>query len=141
MFVGMTRAKEELYLTHARGIREFRGQDNYPIASKFLDELPSEVMERVDRSGLAATAADRFRTGGSEASLSGWSDAGIDVPLPSRPRGDDPYAIGSVVRHATYGDGKVVGYSGFGATRAIKVRFKTAGERTFRLSHVQLVVP
>jgi DNA helicase-2/ATP-dependent DNA helicase PcrA len=140
MFVGMTRAKEELYLTHARGIREFRGQDNYPIPSRFLDELPPEVLDRIDRSGLAATAADRFR-GGSDASLQGWSDAGIDVPLPARPRPEDPYPIGSTVRHASYGDGKVVGYSGFGATRAIKVRFRTAGERTFRLSHVQLVVP
>jgi DNA helicase-2/ATP-dependent DNA helicase PcrA len=140
MFVGMTRAKEELYLTHARGIREFRGQDNYPIPSRFLDELPPEVLERVDRSGLAATAADRFR-GGTDAARQGWSDAGIDIPLPSRPRLDDPYAVGSAVRHATYGDGTVVGYSGFGATRAIKVRFRTAGERTFRLSHVQLVVP
>ena len=45
------------------------------------------------------------------------------------------------MRHASYGEGRVVGYSGFGATRAVKVRFRTAGERTFRLSHAQLIVP
>jgi DNA helicase-2/ATP-dependent DNA helicase PcrA len=137
MFVGMTRAKEELYLTHARSIREFRGQDTYPIPSKFLDELPSDVLDRVDRTGLSATSADRFR-GGSDAARSAWSDAGIDIPIAPKPRMEDPYRIGSKVRHKSYGEGTVFGYTGFGATRSIKIRFRTAGERTFRLSHVEL---
>src|SRR5262249_18777798 len=37
-FVGMTRAKQELYLTHAR-MREFRGQTMYAVPSMFLEEL------------------------------------------------------------------------------------------------------
>lgn len=135
MFVGMTRAKEQLYLTHARGLREFRGQDTYPIPSRFLDELPPEVVERVDRSGMPHP----YR-GGGPAALAGWKDAGIDVPLPPKPRFEEPYPPGSMVRHATYGVGKVLGFTGFGATRAVKIRFNTAGEKTFRLSHVQIEV-
>src|SRR5262249_50150620 len=49
-FVGMTRAKEELYLCHAR-LREFRGQTLYAVPSMFLDELPPEGVEH---SSLAA---------------------------------------------------------------------------------------
>src|SRR5262249_51194972 len=40
-FVGMTRAKEELCLCHAR-LREFRGQALYAVPSMFLDELPRD---------------------------------------------------------------------------------------------------
>src|SRR5205823_9536741 len=47
-FVGMTRAKEELYISHAR-LREFRGQALYAVPSMFLDELPEDAVERVDR--------------------------------------------------------------------------------------------
>ena len=43
-FVGMTRAKEELYLCHAR-LREFRGQTLYAVPSMFLDELPKEGVQ------------------------------------------------------------------------------------------------
>ena len=45
-FVGMTRAKEELYLCHA-GLREFRGMARYAIASQFLSQLPAEGIERI----------------------------------------------------------------------------------------------
>jgi DNA helicase-2/ATP-dependent DNA helicase PcrA len=139
LFVGMTRAKEELYLTHARGLREFRGQNNYPIASRFLDEVPTEVLDRIDSSGVSASPAQQFRRGG-EAARQGWNDAGIDIPLAPRPRFEDPIPIGSMVRHEQYGVGRILGYTGFGATRAVKIRFQTAGERSFRISHVQLEV-
>jgi DNA helicase-2/ATP-dependent DNA helicase PcrA len=42
-FVGMTRAMEELYLSHSR-LREFRGNTLYAVPSMFLEELPR--MER-----------------------------------------------------------------------------------------------
>jgi DNA helicase-2/ATP-dependent DNA helicase PcrA len=139
MFVGMTRAMEELYLTNARGVREFRGQDSYPVPSKFLDELPPDVLERVDTSGQSGGAINAFRSGGAS-SLQGWSEAGIEIPLAPRPRMDDPFPMGSLVRHEQYGVGRVLGFTGFGATRSVKIRFQTAGERTFRLSHVTLEV-
>src|SRR6185436_12647854 len=41
-FVGMTRAKEELYLSQSR-IRMFRGQEIHTIPSMFLEELPEGV--------------------------------------------------------------------------------------------------
>ncbi len=58
-FVGMTRAKEELYLTHARS-REFRGQTVYPVESMFFRELPEEAIEHIDLS----SGQTRFRRKG-----------------------------------------------------------------------------
>src|SRR5947209_7306734 len=77
-FVGMTRAKEELYLCHAR-LREFRGQTLYAVPSMFLDELPTEGIENLDLSASAAGTAraiDEWRSG-SKAAEQGWHDAGI----------------------------------------------------------------
>jgi DNA helicase-2/ATP-dependent DNA helicase PcrA len=140
-FVGMTRAKEELYLCHAR-LREFRGQTLYAVPSMFLNELPPHAVEAIDLSSTGKSAIDVFRGGGGPAARQGWEDAGVEIPLPlpPRPRGDEPYAPGTVVRHATYGEGQVTRLEGFGATRTVKVRFPTAGEQTFRVAHVKLEV-
>ncbi len=74
----MTRAKEELYLCHAR-LREFRGQTLYAVPSMFLDELPAEGVETIDLSasgGGSAAAMEEWR-GGSKAAAQGWADAGV----------------------------------------------------------------
>src|SRR5262249_19112359 len=60
-FVGMTRAKEELYLTHAR-LREFRGNTLYVVPSMFLGELPEDIAYH-DLSPAGQSAADQWRSG------------------------------------------------------------------------------
>src|SRR5262249_24229815 len=136
-FVGMTRAKEELYLTHAR-LRAFRGSELYAIPSMFLDELPADAVQTVDLSASAAgslAAMTQWRSGGTAAD-DGWIDAGVkptrkpETPPASHMTGRN-YAEGMVVKHAKYGRGKITEVSGSGATRRIKVRFSTQGVVTF----------
>src|SRR5262249_1187973 len=78
MFVGMTRAKEELYLSHAR-LRAFRGSELYAIPSMFFDELPAEGVQTLDLSASAAgsLAAMTAWRGGGQAAEPGWREAGI----------------------------------------------------------------
>ena len=54
------------------------------------------------------------------------------APAPREP-GDTSPGRGDVVRHDKYGEGQVLEVSGWGAMRKIKIRFRTAGERTFFL--------
>ncbi|MCC6417656.1 MAG: UvrD-helicase domain-containing protein [Gemmataceae bacterium] len=141
-FVGMTRAKEELYLCHAR-MREFRGQTLYAVPSMFLDELPPEGVERIDLAGRpmsASLGSDFWRSGGS-AAASGWADAGVT------PRGqdggagkDDDYREGMLVQHATYGLGRITGVHGAGAMQTVKIRFQVGGERSFRTNVAKLTI-
>src|SRR5205085_12660159 len=86
-FVGMTRAKEELYLCHAR-LREFRGNTMYAVPSMFLDELPPTMVQSLDLSSSGGQAAlERWRGGGGPQALQGWTDAGLPgIPLPVPPR-------------------------------------------------------
>lgn len=145
-FVGMTRAKEELFLTMAK-TREFRGQTIYTIPSMFLEELPPEV-EQQDLSTMSygGRGADQWRSGGGHADA-GWHDAGVTPrrKIENFPYGGPPskaagtYAEGMMVRHDTYGTGRVTEVSGYGALRKIKVRFAT-GERAFIADMAKLEV-
>jgi DNA helicase-2/ATP-dependent DNA helicase PcrA len=148
-FVGITRAKEELYLSHAR-LREFRGQTLYAVPSMFLDELGEEGMEAVDLSASAGgsmRAMDEWRSG-SRAADQGWVDAGVkprstETPqMPSSPTKDTSqgFAEGMVVRHDSYGVGRITEVSGYGAMRKLKIRFKSAGERTFLADKAKLAI-
>jgi len=144
-FVGITRAKEELYLCHAR-VREFRGQSLYAVPSMFFDELPEESTEAVDLSstGTGWQALDKWRDGG-PAAEPGWTDAGVVARTkratePALPQNENGFAEGMVVRHDTYGTGRVTQLSGYGPQRKIKVRFSSAGERTFMASKAKLAI-
>jgi DNA helicase-2/ATP-dependent DNA helicase PcrA len=143
-FVGMTRAKEELYLCRAR-LREFRGNTFDTIASMFLDELPLDAIQSIDFSGAGQSALDHWRDGG-PAARQGWTDAGVrPKPLPIPPRAADSgdgrgFVEGMLVRHGSYGMGRIVEVSGQGALRRVKIRFATAGERTFIADKVTLEI-
>jgi DNA helicase-2/ATP-dependent DNA helicase PcrA len=143
-FVGMTRAKEELYLCHAR-LRDFRGNTFNTVPSMFFNELPEEAIEAIDHSGGSPSAIEHWRSGGSAAEQ-GWTDAGLrprPAPIPPRtPEGDGgrAFVAGMLVHHANYGNGRIVEVSGQGALRRVKVRFATAGERTFIADKVKLEI-
>jgi DNA helicase-2/ATP-dependent DNA helicase PcrA len=144
-FVGMTRAKEELYLCHAR-MRDFRGNTLYTVPSMFLEELPEEAIQAIDQSGETHAAIEHWRGGGA-AAQQGWTDAGVRPkpdPIPPRvPEGAGEgraFVAGMLVHHATYGNGRIVEVSGQGALRRVKIRFATAGERTFIADKVTLEI-
>ncbi len=142
-FVGMTRAMEELYLSHSR-LREFRGNTLYAVPSMFLEELPKSVQTTDLSAGAAGTvAAIEHWRGGAAAAEQGWNDAGVRPrPAPIAPKpGDLPgYTEGTLVRHAQYGMGRIVEVSGYGSMRKVKIRFQTAGERSFIADKVTLEI-
>jgi DNA helicase-2/ATP-dependent DNA helicase PcrA len=146
-FVGITRAKEECYLTHAR-MREFRGNTLYAIPSGFLDELPQDATEALDLSTSAAgrqKVMDEWRSG-SPSAEPGWEDAGVrpkekTEPIPTAPSaGSDGLAVGVFVHHPHFGAGKITDLSGYGSLRRVKVRFASGGEKTLVVAHAKLTI-
>jgi DNA helicase-2/ATP-dependent DNA helicase PcrA len=116
----------------------------YAVPSMFLDELPRESVEQADLSSSTAAVRsvhDAWRNG-SAAAEEGWAAAGVrHHPAPIPPvSGNAAYVAGMLVRHATYGQGRVVEVSGHGAMRKVKIRFTTAGERSFIADKVKLEV-
>jgi DNA helicase II / ATP-dependent DNA helicase PcrA len=143
LFVGMTRAKKELVLSHAR-LRDFRGQTLYAIPSGFLDELPAEVVHDVQSRHAGRTPAfDAFR-GGSSHVEAAWAETGTRPANVSAMAGTAlltaDYSSGQVVQHDSYGIGQITDVSGFGALRKVKIRFISHGEKTFIADKVKLKV-
>jgi DNA helicase II / ATP-dependent DNA helicase PcrA len=117
-YVGMTRAKEYLTLTHASS-RSLWGSRAYNLPSRFLDELPQDEVAR-----------ERLRPGS-------WSSYGAPVASAIQPRDDVPaLSTGDSVRHGTLGEGVVVGMEPGGV---VTVRFADDGaERKLMLEYAPL---
>ena len=115
-YVGMTRAMERLTLTHTMS-RSLFGRRSYNLASRFLDELPSEV-ER-----------ERLRP-------SSWS--GYGSPPSAAPRGTSELVVstGDTVRHASLGEGVVTAIEPGGV---VTIRFAEDGtERRLMIEYAPL---
>ncbi len=139
-FVGMTRAKEELYLCHGR-MREYRGQILYAIPSLFLEELPPDVERNdVSSSRQRVSIADQWRQSSSSASKPGWEDAGVDTPQLGQSTAAGPYKVGMLVKHENYGKGRIIEISGQGVLRKMKIRFASKGVVPFIVKYAKLEI-
>ncbi|OLF04982.1 ATP-dependent DNA helicase PcrA [Actinophytocola xinjiangensis] len=132
-YVGITRAQRRLYLSRAI-VRSAWGQPMTNPPSRFLDEIPAELIEwrrvQPERSAPSAptwgsrrSEAVRARGGGSQGGFGparGWKD----MPALS-------LAVGDRVNHDKYGLGTVVGTDGAGPRATATIDFGTAG--TIRL--------
>ena len=116
-YVGMTRAKERLTLTHAMR-RNLYGRSDANLPSRFLDELPEAGVER-----------ERLRP-------TSWSSYGARVAQEVKPRDDIPdLSTGDTVRHASMGTGIVTRIEPGGI---VTVRFEDGNERRLMLEYAPL---
>jgi DNA helicase II / ATP-dependent DNA helicase PcrA len=95
-YVGITRAKRQLYLTYAR-MRSLYGGRDWNLPSRFLDEIPEELVERSGAQEPLAAATT-------------WSRGGQPQRGPREaPFEGASFSVGDDVVHASFGDGVVVG--------------------------------
>ncbi|HEX5559714.1 MAG TPA: UvrD-helicase domain-containing protein [Gaiellales bacterium] len=114
-YVGMTRAQQSLVLTHAHS-RTIFGMRGYNLPSRFLSELPADEIERERRA--PAWQAPPMPAGTRTA----------EQPVPD-------LSIGDEVRHATLGEGTVIGID----RDVVAVRFREDGsERRLMLGYAPL---
>jgi DNA helicase-2/ATP-dependent DNA helicase PcrA len=129
VFVGMTRAREELYLTYARR-RHFQGRTSYPAVSPFARELPSEAVLREDVHQVARSEfADYESQESYEDEFCLPVSRGSAEPSPS-----DQYRRGMLVDHPSYGRGTILQLEGVGESRKATIHFPTSGTKRFYLS-------
>ncbi|HET8835034.1 MAG TPA: UvrD-helicase domain-containing protein [Gemmatimonadales bacterium] len=137
-YVGLTRAKDKLYLTWARARR--RGGELRPgMPSRFLRSLPPGIVDEKRTTSLWAPAwgAGRSRRSDGQTArrsrddFEGWSDrptAGTSGTRSERaaeePSQDAPrYVKGERVRHRRFGSGTIQGLTGTGRDLKVSVAF------------------
>ncbi len=150
-FVGMTRAKQRLVLTHAT-VRTWRGMRDPTITSRFLGELPEDGIEWHGREEAA-----RFHGGYEDDSSSEWgqrrsstrSDRSEfesaeeirNVQQWTRGKGGDDasgFPVGARVRHPQFGDGEVESVTRTGRHTRVRVRFRDVGTKTLIAEYARL---
>jgi len=122
MYVGVTRARERLYLTFAWS-RTLFGSTSYSPPSRFLGEIPIEFIRALEEGDLVLA-------GDSSVSPIRAAVEGVrEIPQIS---------AGDTVRHDRWGEGVVLTVSGSGSDAEATVRFEEAGEKRLLVAYAPL---
>ena len=123
MYVAMTRARRRLYLSHTQS-RMLHGQTRYNVASRFLEEIPPELLKRLNAHVEAyvppvASASPAMRRSGAPVSVGG-------------------FRVGQNVMHQKFGSGVIVQAEGRGNDARVQVNFRNEGLKWLALEYAKL---
>jgi DNA helicase-2/ATP-dependent DNA helicase PcrA len=126
MYVALTRARRRLYLTHAQ-TRMLHGQTRYNVPSRFFEEIPDELLKRINTTKFSGFVAS-----------SGY-EAGSEARAPKVETGASGWRIGQNVVHPKFGAGVIVNAEGRGSDARVQVNFPDAGLKWLALDYAKLV--
>ncbi len=129
MYVAVTRARQRLYISHAQS-RMLHGQVRYGIPSRFLDEIPDELLKHLNSKPVA-------KSGSSNRDYSELP-AMMSKQQSSNQKNAMPWKIGQQVAHNKFGNGVVVSYEGNANDMRVQVNFGREGVKWLALSVAKL---
>lgn len=119
-YVGITRARQKLFLTHAE-IRRQYGREEYHRPSRFIREIPVEFIEEIRPKA-------QFNHQGMKKSLFNTPNA-LD---------ESGFKLGQTVNHGKFGQGTVLAVEGSGAHTRVQVNFAGHGSKWLVLAYANL---
>lgn len=121
-YVGITRAEEELYLTNA-SMRTLFGRTSYNKVSRFIEEIPSELLINI-------RAEERQKLAPSQSARGGFSArrAAVSAPQPVKKPVETggnkfDWKVGDKVQHKKWGVGTVVSVKGQDDNKELDIAF------------------
>ncbi|WP_251358464.1 DNA helicase II [Kangiella sp. TOML190] len=117
-YVGITRAMQQLYLTYAEKRRLF-GRETYPQMSRFIREIPSELLSEV-----------RLNTQVQRPVFTKSS--------PIRKKSPEGFYLGQLVKHPKFGKGIIINYEGDGPQASVQINFETEGLKKLMVAYAKL---
>ena len=124
MYVAITRARRRIYLTHAQ-TRMLHGQTRYGIPSRFVSELPSDLVQWLSPYRRRAIDVDDAEWG---------RVTNTPQATPAAPH----WRIGQSVKHARFGLGVIIDAEGRGADARVQVNFRDEGVKWLALEYAKL---
>jgi DNA helicase-2/ATP-dependent DNA helicase PcrA len=131
-YVGITRARKKLHISLAMTRTTF-GESESATPSRYLQEIPADLIDWRESGSGRAVPTDRFRESIADTQGYGgtpspkekkvWSGAISSV----RNNGDLQLAVGDMIEHADFGKGKVVATAGEGARQTAEIHFGSVG--------------
>ena len=121
-YVGITRARDKLYLTYA-GSRRLYGDARLCQPSRFIKEIPGKLIDEIRPKTMIRRTMPTAR------------HHGKPVPVPQT-----GISLGQRVAHGKFGEGVVLNYEGSGSNARVQVNFDRAGSKWLILSYAKLEV-
>ncbi len=123
-YVGITRAREHLCISHAE-VRRMFGSESHCRPSRFLDEIPAGLIEEI-RPRMQVQRP--------------WSSPKLPEYRKSSPGSDQdwPFRLGESVSHKKFGIGTVISFEGSGEHARVQVNFNRAGAKWLVLAYANL---
>ncbi|MEA5155502.1 UvrD-helicase domain-containing protein [Raineyella sp.] len=136
-YVGITRARKRLFLTRAV-VRTQWGQPSYNPASRFIADMPEELLDW--RRLIEPAATWEIRAAGRTSSARERTEGGRIFGSGQPPRGPhvDAVAVGDRVLHTSFGLGTVVDTMGTGQNAKADVDFGSLGVKRLSLRHAPM---
>ncbi|SJZ33855.1 DNA helicase PcrA [Selenihalanaerobacter shriftii] len=115
-YVGITRAEQKLYLTHASS-RKIYGRSSYKPPSRFLEELPKKLCD-------SGTKSKEMKT--------------KNTSTKSSDDNNGEYSVGDQVKHSKWGIGRVVSIDRSGADEQVAIAFPNEGIKKLLVAYAPL---
>ena len=122
-YVGITRARKQLYITRADS-RRLYGSENHNPPSRFLKEIPPSLI--VNRQETLSISRPSLYSASTSRNNS------------TSPASDTLFALGQGITHPKFGEGVILNYEGQGANTRVQVNFKRAGSKWLVLQYARL---
>ncbi|MBF0492941.1 MAG: UvrD-helicase domain-containing protein [Deltaproteobacteria bacterium] len=124
MYVGMTRAKKELFMSHAQ-TRLLYGREQWNLPSRFLEDVPKNLLH------LQEEQATSSRSGMGNHTVDNSSSA-------SATNSDNPYQVGRKVKHPIFGFGTIKVFEGNVSDAKLTVLFQNGELKRLLVKYANL---
>ncbi|RMF07314.1 MAG: hypothetical protein D6762_07815 [Candidatus Neomarinimicrobiota bacterium] len=125
-YVGVTRAKERVYLLYATQRRRMGSEYNPGLVSRFIKEVPPELLERISFTSALTKKVVSTKLGSTKVKVSRSITA------------FDDFQVGDYVEHAIFGQGKIMALSGSGENQRVGVVFKDGLKKKLIVKYANL---
>jgi DNA helicase-2/ATP-dependent DNA helicase PcrA len=144
-YVGITRAMQQLFLTHAEKRRLF-GRDEERRKSRFIDEIPQSLIKEMSRkvavnrsSNFASSFGSRtYSPTQSHSKPQASSSMSASTRRIVEPESDSGFCLGQRISHPKFGSGTIVDHEGSGDRARVHVHFDNYGSKWLAIAYAKL---
>lgn len=133
-YVGITRAKKRLYLSHTKS-RTLFGSTKYNVLSRFVKEIPEALIENVEEE---RNKNFDFESHKAKRPVMDQSSIFVSKEEPKKQQNNGEFFAGDRIRHRKFGDGTILEAKAVGSDTFLHVKFDTVGEKKLMAAYVQL---
>lgn len=135
-YVGITRAMTKLCLTYAEVRRQY-GSEHHQTVSRFVKEIPDEVLQEVRMKATISRPAFSGR-GANRYGKPNNSQPKISTPRLSDSGADSGFSLGQAVQHPIFGVGTIMRFEGSGSHARVHINFDDHGQKCLVVAYAKL---